>query len=127
MRERRPTRYHALSSSSKYETHLSEDLVRPASVVANAGDRVADIAALRPVEGLPVIEGLEGGKDILALLHEVGELVQEARTIDTGRVQTPGGLKRLVGGFDGKVNILWGTLRNTGSGLAIRRVDDTTP
>ena len=103
---------------------LAKDLVSPAGVVANALDGVGDVGALGPVEGLAIVEGLEGGELVDILLHEVGELVHEARAVVAGGVEAPCGGEGLVGSFDGEVDILGRALCDLGERLACGGVDD---
>ena len=104
---------------------LAEDLVGPAGVVADAVDRVANVAALGPVERLAVVERLERGQDVDVLLHEVGELCEVARALDTRRVEAPGGVERLVCRHDGEVDILGRALGDARRDLAVCWVEDT--
>lgn len=60
-------------------------------------------------DGLSVVQGLELGKFLGIALDEVGELVDEARTLKAGDVLAPSGLERLASSGDGDVDVLLGT------------------
>lgn len=58
-------------------------------------------------------------------LHDVSEFVKERSALGTCDVETPGGIKSLLGCVDGDVDIFGGTLGDLGQDLASRRVQDT--
>lgn len=62
----------------------------------------------RNLDGLAVVEGLELGEFLGVAFDEVGKLVDEARTLETGDVLAPGGLERLAGCRDGTIDVLFG-------------------
>ena len=105
---------------------LTVDLVGPTSVVADASNGLGDIDSCCPREGLAVVKGLKSSKLVEVLLHKVGKLVQEGRTLETRGLETPYGLESFVCGLNGEVDILGGTLSNRGDNLASGRVDHAT-
>ena len=60
------------------------------------------------LDGLTVVEGLELSEFLGVAFDEVGKLVDEARTLETGDVLAPGGLERLAGCRDGTIDVLFG-------------------
>ncbi len=56
---------------------LAEDLVGEAGVVAEAGDRVADVALAGDTHALARVERLDSGDLVRVTLEEVGEFVQD--------------------------------------------------
>lgn len=105
---------------------LALDLVGPTSVVTNAGDGVGDVNVLSPAESLAVVQSLDSSELIEVGLHEIRELVQEGATLGTGCVQTPDGVKGLLSGDDGDIDILLRGLGDLGDQLAVGGIDDTS-
>lgn len=103
---------------------LALDLVRPAGVVAEAGDDGLDVG-LCPEEGLAVVEGLDGGKRVDVVLDELGEAGEELAALRTGHGEPVDGLEGVVCSLNCGVDVLGGTLADLGDQLARRGVDDT--
>jgi hypothetical protein len=94
-------------------------LVRPAGVVPDGVDRERDIGAARPGERLAVVERLERGEVVRALLHEVREAVQELAALRAGRLQAPLGLERVPSDLDGAVDVRGRALGHFADDLAV--------
>jgi hypothetical protein len=101
---------------------LASDLVGPASVVANAANNSTDVTTGH-VDGLSVVQRLDGGKKIGVLLANVGELVHELTSL-MGSNLLPCRLEGLAGRGYGKVDILLTRLAHRGDDLLSGRVDD---
>lgn len=101
---------------------LALNLVGPASIVAEAADDGTNVA-LGEGDGLAIVQGFDGSKEVGILLSKVGELVH----VDTSLLRGdfgPGGFKGLAGSADGKVNILLSGLADRGDDLLSGGVDD---
>lgn len=101
---------------------LALDLVGPPAVVPDAADDGADVAP-RHVDGLAIVERLDGGELLRVGLDEVGELQQQATAL-AGGGGPPGALEGLAGGGDGRVDVLLGGLADGADDLLVGGVDD---
>lgn len=100
---------------------LADDLVRPATVVPDAVCREGNVA-LGDLEGLAVVERLDGGDGIQVALEEVRKASEETAAL-RGDDVPPNTFERFAGGFDGDVNVFLGGLVNGHDGFFVMRVD----
>lgn len=100
---------------------LTDNLVGPATVVAEAASGVGDIA-LAQGDGLTVIDGLDSGQGLNITLEEVGKLDKHAATLRGSHI-VPGTLEGSTGSLDGNVDILLGGLVDGSDDLFVGGVD----
>lgn len=94
-------------------------LITPAAVVAKSLCGLLDVKALCDCSGLAIVECFEGGEFVCVLLDQVGELHEELAAFCCGDFETPFGLERVVGGFDGAIDVFGGCFgHSAGWGLA---------
>ena len=101
---------------------LALNLVGPTAVVAQAAGAHADVD-LGHVDGLAVVERLDGGEEVEVLLEQLREAVQQLAAV-LRRLLPPGALEGLAGGGDGDVDILLGGLLDGADDLFVGGVDD---
>lgn len=101
---------------------LALDLVCPTSVIPYATDGSSDVSPCQG-NGLSVVQGLDGGKEVGILLQEISQL-QEHDTPLLWRCLSPLALECFPGRGDGKVDIYLGGLADGADDLFGGRVDD---
>lgn len=101
---------------------LALDLVCPTTIVSYGANNSTKVATSH-VNGLAVIERLDGCQKVCVLLKQVGQLQQHATPL-VGCCLLPRALEGLAGGRDCNVNILLGTFADLADDLLGRRVDD---
>lgn len=101
------------------------NLVCPSTVVSEDGGGLGNIESLGNGKGLSVVEGLEGSKDIDISLHQGGDLHEHLASLETGDIETPGGLEGSMRGIERSLDIGTHTLWDLDEDLAGGGVVDT--
>lgn len=101
---------------------LALDLVGPAAIVSYAADNRADVSAGH-IDGLSVVQRLDGSQQIHVLLGQVGQLQQVDAAL-LGRDLAPLALESLPCGGNGEVDILLGGLGDGADDLLCGGIDD---
>lgn len=101
---------------------LALDLVCPSTVVPYAADSGTNVS-LRQCDGLSVVQGLNGSKELGVLLHKVCQL-QEQETPLLRRCRPPAALKGLPGRGDGDIDIFLCALTDGADDFLGRGVDN---
>ena len=85
--------------------HVAVDLVRPAGVVAEMRGREGDVRALGEGVGLAVVQRLQVGEALHALLDELRDLVEKLAALLAGHAGPGALVEGRAGGGDGGVDV----------------------
>ena len=84
---------------------LTVNLVGPSTVISEDSSGFSDIETLGNGKSLSVVEGFEGSKDIDISLHQGSDLHEQLASLETWNVESPGGVKGIVGGIKSDLDV----------------------
>lgn len=101
---------------------LALNLVGPAAIVPNATNNGANISTSHG-DGLAIVKGLDGSKELKVLLDQVGKLKQQVSTLLRGNL-APRALEGIASSLDGNVDVGLGGFVDGADDLLGGGIDD---